>query len=55
MIILESFFSMLSTENYLFEEGLFQARCRWLTPVILPTQETEIRRIAVRRHQANSS
>jgi hypothetical protein len=47
MVILESFFSMLSTENYLFEEGLFQARCWWLTPVILATQETEIRRITV--------
>jgi hypothetical protein len=30
-----------------FNQKKKKARCRWLTPVILATQETESRRIAV--------
>jgi hypothetical protein len=38
-----------------YEETIL-ARCQWLTPVILTTQESEIRRIAVQSQaQANSS
>jgi hypothetical protein len=29
------------------KKNINNARCWWLTPVILPTQEAEIRRIAV--------
>jgi hypothetical protein len=33
----------------LLQEGLFEARRWWLMPIILATQEAEIRRIEVRR------
>jgi hypothetical protein len=33
--------------NCILYKSIKRARCRWLTPIILATQETEIRRIAV--------
>jgi uncharacterized membrane protein YidH (DUF202 family) len=35
---------------YAANKKTFMAWCRWLTPVILTTQEAEIRRIMVRSH-----
>jgi hypothetical protein len=39
----------MNKENvgHTYNRILFKARCHWLTPVILATQEAEIRRIMV--------
>jgi hypothetical protein len=51
------FFSFLRKERFLCQTGSLQPGCWWLTPVILPSQEEELRRkdCGSKPAQANSS